>query len=59
LALGSVDREAEQYAAAVGAHAALGAQRATVRGVLAHLLPPEGGWRPGPVQREPGPVHAL
>jgi hypothetical protein len=58
--LGAVDREAARDAAAVGAAAALGAALATVRGLLAHLLPPRGGlasWpRPLPARPRPGPA---
>jgi hypothetical protein len=54
-----VDREADRYPVAVGEDAALGANLAAVRGVLAHLFPPSGGFRQRSIHRQPGPVNAL
>jgi hypothetical protein len=40
----AVDGQADGHVRTVGAEAALGAARAAVRGVLAHLFPPRGAW---------------
>lgn len=42
MAMRAVHRETNRHPAAVGTDAACGAARATVRGVLAHLSPPQG-----------------
>jgi len=54
-----VDREANRHPTAIGEDAALGANLAAVRGVLARLFPPERGFGPRLIHREPGPVHTV
>lgn len=61
MAVRAVHGESARAPAAVGAHAAVGAARATIRGVLAPLFPPQGGlWssrRPAPATPTQGPAR--
>src|SRR5215510_5840845 len=57
----TVHGQTDRHATAVGEDAALGADRAAVRGVLAHLFPPQGGLgslpRPSPARPSQSPAR--